>query len=75
MFNSFSASYAGHVVDDDLGLQGTPANDRWYANEQLRKPLNGRWIFPGTLRPMAMTSSGWPSITSNPKATSVFPTC
>ncbi len=35
MFNSFSASYAGHVVDDDLGLQGTPANDRWYANEQL----------------------------------------
>ena len=35
MFKSFSASYAGHVVDDDLGLQGTPANDRWYANEQL----------------------------------------
>ena len=35
MFNSFSASYAGHVVDDDLGLQGTPANDRRYANEQL----------------------------------------
>ena len=35
MFNSFSASYAGHVVDDDLGLQGTPANDRWYPNEQL----------------------------------------
>ena len=35
MFKSFSASYAGHVVDDDLGLEGTPANDRWYANEQL----------------------------------------
>ena len=35
MFKSFSASYAGHIVDDNLGLGGTPANDRWYSNDQL----------------------------------------
>ena len=35
MFTSFSASYAGHIVDDHLGLAGTPANDRNYPNETL----------------------------------------
>ncbi len=35
MFRNFSASYAGHVVDDNLGFQGTPANDRRYPNERL----------------------------------------
>ena len=35
MFKNFSASYAGHVVDDNLGFEGTPANDRWYPNEKL----------------------------------------
>ena len=35
MFTSFSASYAGHIVDDHLGLDGTPANDRSYPNETL----------------------------------------
>ena len=40
MFKSFSASYAGHVVDDDLGLGGTPANDRWYPNEQLAEAFD-----------------------------------
>ena len=40
MIRGFSASYAGHVVDDNLGLQGTPANDRWYTNDQLAEALN-----------------------------------
>ena len=35
MITSFSASYAGHIVDDDLGFQGTAANDRLYPNERL----------------------------------------
>jgi alkanesulfonate monooxygenase SsuD/methylene tetrahydromethanopterin reductase-like flavin-dependent oxidoreductase (luciferase family) len=26
MFRSFSASYAGHIVDDNLGFEGTPSN-------------------------------------------------
>jgi len=35
MIHNFSASYAGHVIDDNIGLEGTPANDRWYSNDQL----------------------------------------
>ena len=35
MIKSFTASYAGHIVDDDLGFQGAAANDRWYPNERL----------------------------------------
>ena len=35
MIHSFSASYAGHVFDDNLGFDGTAANDRWYSNDQL----------------------------------------
>ena len=35
MIKSFSASYAGHVVDTGLGLSGTPANDRSYSSEDL----------------------------------------
>ena len=39
-FKNFSASYAGHVVDDNLGLQGTPANDRRYSNENLAQAFD-----------------------------------
>ncbi len=35
MISNFSTSYAGHVVDDNIGFAGTPANDRWYSNDQL----------------------------------------
>ncbi|MEC9309443.1 MAG: LLM class flavin-dependent oxidoreductase [Chloroflexota bacterium] len=35
MIRGFSASYAGHIVDDNLGLAGTPANDRLYSNSKL----------------------------------------
>jgi hypothetical protein len=35
MLRGFSASYAGHIVEDHLGFQGTPANDRWYPNAKL----------------------------------------
>ena len=35
MIRGFSGSYAGHIVDDNLGFSGTPANDRRYSNEKL----------------------------------------
>ena len=35
MIRGFSASYAGHIVDDNLGFAGTPANDRLYPNSKL----------------------------------------
>ena len=40
MIRSFSASYAGHVVDDGLGFSGVPANDRHYSNEDLAQALS-----------------------------------
>ena len=40
MLRGFSASYAGHVVDDSLGFQGIPANDRWYPNEKLAEAFD-----------------------------------
>ena len=40
MIRGFSASYAGHIVDDNLGLSGTPANDRLYPNAKLAQAFD-----------------------------------
>jgi alkanesulfonate monooxygenase SsuD/methylene tetrahydromethanopterin reductase-like flavin-dependent oxidoreductase (luciferase family) len=40
MIRGFSGSYAGQVVEDNLGFQGTPANDRRYPNEKLAQALD-----------------------------------
>ena len=73
----FSASYAGHVVDDNLGFQGTPANDRRYPNEQgWHKPFGWALDFSQHLENLGIsTSSGWRSTTFSRKAMSVSPTC
>ena len=35
MIKKFSTSYAGFIDMENLGLEGTPANDRRYSNERL----------------------------------------
>ncbi|MFN8524007.1 MAG: LLM class flavin-dependent oxidoreductase [Chloroflexota bacterium] len=35
MIKHFSVLYVGHIALDNIGLQGTPANDRRYPNERL----------------------------------------
>ena len=40
MIRGFSASYAGHIVADNLGLSGTPANDRLYPNAKLAQAFD-----------------------------------
>ena len=36
MIKSFSALYAGHVLEGEaIGFSGTPHDDRWYSNERL----------------------------------------
>ena len=35
MITGFGSLLAGHVDLDNIGLQGTPTNDRWYSNEHL----------------------------------------
>ena len=41
MIKSFSALYAGHVLEGEgIGFAGTPANDRWYPNDRLMKAFD-----------------------------------
>ena len=75
MFRSFSASYAGHVVDDNIGLAGTPANDRRYSNEELAGTFDWALDIAQHLERLGYTSSGWPSTTFRLKATKESPTC
>ena len=35
MITRFSSLFAGNVDMDDIGLEGTPANDRWLSDERL----------------------------------------
>jgi alkanesulfonate monooxygenase SsuD/methylene tetrahydromethanopterin reductase-like flavin-dependent oxidoreductase (luciferase family) len=35
MLTSFGALYAGYIDMENVGYEGTPANDRWYANDRL----------------------------------------
>ena len=35
MIKSFGILYAGHIDADNLGIEGTPANERWFSNQQL----------------------------------------
>ena len=39
MIRGFSGSYAGHIVDNNLGFLGTPANDRRYSDAKLASAL------------------------------------
>src|SRR6266508_894651 len=35
MITKFSALYVGQLQLENIGLQGTPADDRWYPNERI----------------------------------------
>ena len=39
MITKFSALYVGQLELDNIGLDGTPANDRWYTKDQLNQPF------------------------------------
>ena len=72
-FKNFSASYAGHVVDDNLGLQGMPANDRRYSNENLAQAFDWALNFSTHLETLGYDEFWMQSTTSNPKGTNVYP--
>ena len=41
MIKSFSALYAGHVLEGEgIGFNGTPHDDRWYSNERLSQAFD-----------------------------------
>ena len=35
MITNFGSLYAGHVDLDDIGLEATAVNDRWFSDEHL----------------------------------------
>ena len=37
MIKSFHVLYVGQIELDNIGLDGTPANDRRYSDQQLRE--------------------------------------
>lgn len=39
MITKFSALYVGQIELDNIGRDGTPANDRWYTKDQLNQPF------------------------------------
>jgi alkanesulfonate monooxygenase SsuD/methylene tetrahydromethanopterin reductase-like flavin-dependent oxidoreductase (luciferase family) len=39
MITKFSVLYVGQLELDNIGLDGTPADQRWYTREQLSQPL------------------------------------
>jgi alkanesulfonate monooxygenase SsuD/methylene tetrahydromethanopterin reductase-like flavin-dependent oxidoreductase (luciferase family) len=41
MLKHFSVLYAGHVLEGEgIGFDGTPANERWYANNQFERAFD-----------------------------------
>ena len=40
MIKKFHVLYVGQIELDNIGLNGTPANDRRYTDEQLREGFN-----------------------------------
>jgi len=67
MIKRFHALYVGQIELDNIGLQGTPANDRRYGNERLSEVF---W----TARDVAREMAGRPSTISSAKAMNACPT-
>jgi alkanesulfonate monooxygenase SsuD/methylene tetrahydromethanopterin reductase-like flavin-dependent oxidoreductase (luciferase family) len=74
MIKGFSASYAGHVVDDNLGFQGTPANDRWYPNEKLAQAFDWALDISRHLEGLGFDGFWMAEHHFQPEGMSVFPT-
>ena len=71
MIKRFHSLYVGQIALDNIGLEGTPANDRRYPNERLSEVF---WTTRDVARTSsAITACGPPSTTSSAKATSACP--
>jgi hypothetical protein len=74
MIKSFSALYAGHVLEGEgVGFDGIPHDDRWYPNERLIKAFDIAGKQPFYWKTWDTTYSGWPSTISSGRATSAYP--
>ena len=71
MITKFSALYAGGVDMENVGLDGTPCNDRSFSDEYLATPLQKTERMANLWTGWGMTPYGWRNTISNRKATSV----
>ena len=69
MISKFHVLYVGQIELDNIGLNGTPANDRRYSDERLREVFATVKDVAQTWTSSTSTCSGWPSITSSARAT------
>src|SRR4029077_10297089 len=87
MIRNFHVLYVGQIELDNVGLSGTPANERRYSDERLREAFAtardvaqhmDRLCFRVVVAaqpPLPRHGSEWPShITSSARATSACPT-
>ena len=74
MIDKFSVLYVGQIELDNIGLGGTPADERRYPNERLTEGLANSERLAVLLDELASTLCGQPNTTFNGKATSACPT-
>ena len=73
MIKKFHVLYVGQIELDNVGLDGTPANERRYSDEWLREGFFTARDVAQLMDDLVSTSFGRPSIISSAKATSIFP--
>ena len=75
MITRFGSLFAGNIDMEDIGLDGTPVNDRWYSDSRLAG------VFEKTEKMVRlMDDLGYDTFWSaehhfQREATSAFPTC
>ena len=74
MIKRFSVLYVGQIDLDNVGADGTPANDRLYPNEKLIQAYDHAVALAKHLTNWASTACGRRSTTSNGRVTSACPT-
>ena len=76
MITKFGSLYAGHVDLDNLGLDGTPVNDRWLSDDHLASVFDKSEAIVLAMERLGYALVSFPLNTIfNGKDTSVSPTC
>ncbi len=76
MITHFDSSYVGTVDMENVGYLGTPINDRRYNSEELAGALHKAVSYAQTMDALGYSIvSGWPNITSSPRARNASLTC
>ena len=74
MITKFGSLFAGHVDLDDIGLEGTPVNDRWLSDGHLATVFDKSTAIAQTMDRVGYDIFWLPSTTSSARVTSASPT-